>query len=242
MYTFTGCSGFHYDAWKELFYPDDLSQNEWLPYYAKFFKTVEINNSFYRLPKKETLKKWHGQTPGNFRFTMKGSRYITHRKKLVDDKNMRTALKNFYDTVEVLGGKLGCILWQLPGNLHRKDEKLDIFCSRLSTDFNNVMEFRHGSWFTEPVMEILSKHKVSFCIISAPDELPEDMYVTTDTGYVRFHGKKQWYNYDYSDDELREWSSKIKNTSAARVYLYFNNDAHANAVNNGQVMRKLLDE
>lgn len=242
MYTFTGCSGFHYDAWKELFYPDDLSSKEWLPFYAKHFKTVEINNSFYRLPKKETLKKWHGQTPGNFRFTMKGSRYITHRKKLVDDENMRSALKNFYDTVEVLGGKLGCILWQLPGNLHHNDEKLDAFCSRLSTDFKNVMEFRHDSWFTEPVMEILSNHQVSYCIISAPDDLPEDIYVTTDTAYVRFHGKKQWYNYDYSEDELRDWSSKIKNLSAARVYLYFNNDAHANAVDNGQTMRKLLDE
>lgn len=242
MYTFTGCSGFHYDAWKELFYPDDLSPKEWLPYYAKYFKTVEINNSFYRLPKKETLKKWHGQTPGNFRFTMKGSRYITHRKKLVDDENLRSALKNFYDTVEVLGGKLGCILWQLPGNLHRNDEKLDAFCSRLSTDFKNVMEFRHNSWFIEPVMEVLSSHQVSYCIISAPADLPEDVYITTDTGYVRFHGKKQWYNYDYSEDELREWSSKVKNLSAARVYLYFNNDAHANAVNNGQTMRKLLDE
>lgn len=242
MYTFTGCSGFHYDAWRKLFYPDDLSQKEWLPYYAKYFKTVEINNSFYRLPKKETLKKWHEQTPGDFLFTMKGSRYITHRKKLVDDENMRSALKNFYDTVEVLGGKLGCVLWQLPGNLHRNDKKLDTFCSRLSTDFKNVMEFRHGSWFTEPVTEILSKHQVSYCIISAPDDLPEDIHITTDTGYVRFHGKSQWYNYDYSEDELREWSSKIKNLSAARVYLYFNNDTHANAVNNGQTMRKLLNE
>ncbi len=242
MYTFIGCSGFHYDHWKGPFYPQDLSQKEWLPHYAKYFKTVEINNSFYRLPKKQTLKKWHEQTPGNFRFTMKGSQYITHRKKLVDDDNLRSGLNNFYNTVEVLGGKLGCILWQLPGNLHRNDKKLDTFCSRLSTDFKNVMEFRHRSWFAEPIMGILSKHQVSYCIISAPDDLPEDMHITTDTGYMRFHGKSQWYNYNYSDDELQDWSIKIKKMSAPRIYIYFNNDAETNAVKNARYLQELLNE
>lgn len=242
MYTFTGCSGYHYDDWKELFYPKELTTGEWLPYYAKHFKTVEINNSFYRMPKKKTLQKWYGQVPGNFRFTMKGSRYITHRKKLVDDEKVRDGVKNFYEVVEVLGGKLGCILWQLPGNLHRNDEKLDTFCSRLSTNFKNVMEFRHTSWFTEPVMEILSKHGVSYCMISAPNDLPEEIMTTTDTGYVRFHGKEEWYRYDYSDEELQDWSAQLQSLSAKRVYLYFNNDAHAHAVKNGQKMRELLQE
>ncbi|HEX6982026.1 MAG TPA: DUF72 domain-containing protein [Balneolaceae bacterium] len=242
MYTFTGCSGFHYDDWKRLFYPEELSKSEWLPYYAEHFKTVEINNSFYRIPKKKTLEKWHGQTPGNFRFTMKGNRYITHRKKLVDDEHMRERLKFFYEVIEVLEGKLGCVLWQIPGNLHRKDEKLEKFCSRLSPDFKNVMEFRHKSWFVEPVMEILKKHNVSYCILSAPDNLPEQFITTSDTAYVRFHGKKEWYRYNYSDKELKEWSDRIKELKAERVYLYFNNDYEAHAVFNGQKMRELLDE
>lgn len=242
MHTFTGCSGFHYKDWKGIFYPEELSTGEWLPFYARHFKTVEINNSFYRMPKKETLQKWYGQTPGNFRFTMKGSRYISHRKKLVDDENMRSGLKNFYDVIEVLGGKLGCVLWQLPGNLHRNDEKLDAFCSRVSADFKNVLEFRHTSWFTEPVIAILRKHNVSYCMLSAPDNLPEQIEATTDTGYVRFHGKKDWYVYDYSEKELSEWADKLQALSARRVFLYFNNDYEAKAVSNAQKMRQLLGE
>lgn len=243
MYIFTGCSGFHYDGWKGLFYPEELSKSEWLPYYAEHFKTVEINNSFYRIPKKSTLEKWHEQTPGHFRFTMKGNQYITHRKKLVDDEKMRDRLRYFYEVIEVLGGKLGCVLWQLPGNLHRNDEKLEKFCSRLSSDFKNEMEFRHESWFAEPVMEILKKYDVSYCILSAPDNLPEQFITTSDTAYVRFHGKKEWYRYDYSAEaeELKKWADRIKKLKARRVYLYFNNDYEAKAVFNGKKMQELLD-
>lgn len=242
MYTFTGCSGFHYDAWKGKFYPEDLTKKEWLGHYSKHFNTVEINHSFYQMPKEKDLKNWHSITPRHFRFTMKGSQYITHRKKLVNDEKVRSGVKNFYDVVEVLKGKLGCILWQLPGNLHRNDEKLDTFCKILSNNFKNVIEFRHLSWFTEPVMEILEKHDVGYCILSAPDELPEQTVVTSDTAYVRFHGKEEWYVYDYSDKELEEWADKLKRLSARRIYLYFNNDANANAVKNAMKMQELLNK
>lgn len=242
MYTFTGCSGYHYDGWKRAFYPEDLSKKEWLPYYAKHFKTVEINNSFYRMPTEKKLKNWHDITPGNFRFTMKGSRYITHRKKLVYDDKVKSGLKNFFDILENLEGKTGCVLWQLPGNLHRNDEKLDRFCSLLSSDFKNVMEFRHNSWFTEPVYDILNKHDIGYCMLSAPEGLPEEVLATSDTGYVRFHGKDNWYDYKYSREELNEWAQKLKKLSARRIYLYFNNDAHANAPENAKQMREELGE
>jgi uncharacterized protein YecE (DUF72 family) len=242
MITFTGCSGYYYDDWKGKFYPEELSKDEWLPYYAKHFKTVEINNSFYSLPNSNKLKNWHEQTPGNFRFSMKGSRYITHQKKLVNDEDLREGIKKFYGAVETLKGKLGCILWQLPGNLHRHNKKLDEFCSLLSRKFKNVIEFRHESWFTDDIFEILANHDVSYCILSAPDDLPETIHTTTDTAYVRFHGKTDWYNYNYSNDEINKWSSNLKQISARRIYLYFNNDAEANAVKNAGLMKEKLEE
>lgn len=242
MYTFTGCSGYHYDHWKEAFYPAELGKKEWLPYYAERFKTVEINNTFYGLPDREKVKNWHDITPGNFRFTMKGSRYITHTKKLVNDEKVKSGVQTFYDAIEPIGGKLGCILWQLPGNLHRNDDKLDDFCAFLSSDFKNVMEFRHISWFTDPVYEILKNHDVGFCIVSAPGDLPEETVATTDTGYIRFHGKNNWYDYHYSREELKEWSDRLKDMSVRRIYLYFNNDAQAYAPENAQQMREELGE
>ncbi len=240
MTKFIGCSGFHYDDWKGKFYPEDLSKDEWLPYYAEHFQTVEINNSFYGLPSEKTLENWHKQTPRHFKFTMKGSRYVTHQKKLVNDENMREAVKIFYERVEKLRGKLGCVLWQLPGNLHRNDEKLKNFCSFLSSDFKNVIEFRHESWFDDKIYRMMKKQNVGFCILSAPDTLPETPAVTTDTAYVRFHGKDEWYVYDYSNRELKEWAERIEDLSAERVYCYFNNDTEAKAVKNAQFLQKKL--
>lgn len=242
MNTFTGCSGFHYDHWKGSFYPERLPKNKWLSFYAEHFKTVEINHSFYKLPKVETLQKWHRETPDSFRFTMKGSRYISHMKKIVDDEDVREGLQRFYKIVSELKEKLGCVLWQLPGNQHRDDEKLKNFCTLLSDRFNNVLEFRHTSWFTEPVFNILENQGVGYCVISAPEDLPELTRVTTDVGYVRFHGKKEWYRYDYSDKELHEWSNNIKQMNARDIYIYFNNDAEAFAVKNALKIKEKLKE
>ncbi|HYW33818.1 MAG TPA: DUF72 domain-containing protein [Balneolaceae bacterium] len=238
MYTFIGCSGFHYDGWKGIFYPEELPKEQWLSFYAEHFKSVEINNSFYRLPQADTLKKWYEQTPGHFRFSMKGSRYVTHMKKLVDDEDLHEGIKKFYEVVETLRGKLGCVLWQLPGNLHRHDEKLKNFCSLLSSDVKNVIEFRHESWFVDPVFEILEAHNVSYCIISAPEALPDIVRSTNDTAYVRFHGTSEMYDYAYSDDEIKDWSCKLQALSVRRIYVYFNNDYEASAVKNAKSMNR----
>ncbi len=129
MKNYIGCSGFKYDDWKGLFYPKDLPEKKWLEYYAETFDSVEINSTFYQLPKEKTLDNWHERTPGNFRFSLKGSRYITHQKKLND---CRDAVKNFYQLAGRLKGKLGCILWQLPGNQHKDTDKLSNFFNMLN--------------------------------------------------------------------------------------------------------------
>lgn len=232
-----GCSGWHYDDWKGVFYPKELPKSKWLPYYAGKFNTVEINNSFYQLPKKDTFRKWYEQSPEHFRFSVKGSRYITHLKKLNDIKK---PLHNFYDHASLLEEKLGCVLWQLPPNLHKDVERLKGFCQSVSSDFKNVIEFRHKSWFTNKVYDVLAENKVAFCIISTP-EFPETAKSTADFAYVRLHGKSSdWYKYDYSNEELQHWNRKIKALKVKELYAYFNNDYDANAVRNCQTLMEMI--
>jgi len=238
--SYIGCSGYHYSAWKGPFYPDDIPKKDWLGYYAERFNSVEINNSFYKVPDPETFESWKDQTPATFRFTLKGSRYITHMKKLKDPEKH---LKKFYDAIEPLGDKTRCILWQLPGNLHEDTEKLDHFCSKLSQDYTNVLEFRHQSWFSGKVGEIISgARKCVICSLSAPGDLPEDLFVDRGITYVRFHGKDDWYRHDYSDGELEKWAEKIAGSGTRELYAYFNNDVDAHAPVNAQTFREKMEK
>lgn len=237
MIHFFGCSGFHYDDWKDKFYPDDLPKKRWLEYYAEHFKTVEINNTFYHLPSDKTFRDWHERTPGNFRFTLKGSRYVTHVKKLNDPDE---PVKNFYAKADLLKGKLGCILWQLPGKLKKNEGKIENFCKALDSGYHNAIEFRDKSWFTEEIYDILKHHKVAFCMVSAPGDLPESAVKTSGTVYLRFHGKRSWYDCDYTDEELRSWAKKLESLKSDRAYAYFNNDQHANAVKNCKRFTELV--
>ncbi len=238
MKVYIGCSGWNYKDWKGKFYPEKLAQKKWLDHYASVFNTVEVNNTYYKLPKESTLENWETQVPSNFHFTLKGSRYVTQMKKLNDPEE---SLEKFQDVARAMKKKLSCILWQLPPNLHRNDEKLINFCKALEAKNKNVIEFRHDSWFVPEVYEIMEKHKVHFCSISTPD-FPEDMIVTGGVGYVRFHGKgKDWYHYYYSKGELKEWHKKIKESGAKEVYIYFNNDIEANAPENAQQLQEIFD-
>ncbi|MEE4214131.1 MAG: DUF72 domain-containing protein, partial [Bacteroidales bacterium] len=170
MEKFIGCSGFHYSDWKGKFYPEDIKKESWLEYYSQHFNSVEINNTFYKIPEKDALKSWLGQTPPGFSFSLKGSRYITHMKKL---KDCRKHAKKFYDAIEPLKKKLGAVLWQLPGNLHRNDAKIEDFCKELDNNITNVIEFRHISWFKREIYDLLSSYDVTVCSLSAPGDLPE---------------------------------------------------------------------
>ncbi len=237
MAYYVGCSGYHYKDWRGKFYPEDLKKEKWLEYYAEHFNTVEINNTFYQIPEKKTLKEWVKITPDGFRFTVKGSRYITHMKKLKDPEEH---LDNFYDGIEPIKEKTGVILWQLPGNLHKNEEKIENFCRLLDRDFLNVIEFRHSSWFTEDIYNLLAGYDVITCSLSAPDDLPEFLEDRTKKVYLRFHGKEEWYKYKYSEEELEGWADRMKRSRAKDYYVYFNNDVGANSVENALMLKEVL--
>lgn len=239
MECYFGCSGYAYKDWKGKFYPEDVPRDKWLSYYAETFKTVEINNTFYQLPKAETFKSWYDNTPDDFKFTIKGSRYVTHLKKL---KDINQPMSEFYQGIDSLKGKTECILWQLPAKLRYNKEKLEAFCQQMSDEYNNVIEFRHPSWFVEEALDILQKYNVVYCIISAPDDLPESIHVTAQKAYVRFHGKTQWYDYEYGKDELDIWHHKLKSLHTDKLFVYFNNDVNGYAIDNCKYLMSLFDE
>lgn len=240
METFIGCSGYYYNHWKGLFYPASLPKSKWLSYYAEHFKTVEINNTFYKMPGEKAIKNWYDMTPSDFIFSLKGFRYITHLKKLEVDGMLLDYINQFMHTAGYLKEKSGPILWQLPPSLKMDIAKLEKFCSLLSHDFQHVFEFRHESWFTQTVYDVLQKYKHTLCIVSAPGKIPEVIKATSETAYVRFHGKSSWYNDNYSEADLEGWQHQLEGLPVERLYVFFNNDTNAYAVNNGLYLASLF--
>ncbi len=236
-----GTSGFSYSHWADgVFYPHELHQDHWLEFYALTFKTVEINLSFYRLPSYITFENWRKRTPKDFVFSLKGSRYITHVKKL---KDCEGALNKFFEHAEGLEKKLGVVLWQLPQNFHVNAERLGSFVEALKqvklTGVKTVrhsFEFRHESWFTDDVFEILKAGHASLCIADS-SRWPVHEAVTADHVYLRFHGRET-YRSDYPEDVLKKWGAKAGEWTAQGidVYAYFNNDAHAFAIKNAMAL------
>jgi len=233
-----GTSGWSYSEWKGKFYPEEISQKEWLPFYAEHFNTVEINMTFYRFPKPETLKGWLDKTPSHFLFTLKANRQITHRKKIKEVKN---DVRYFYFLADNLQDRLGCILFQLPPSLTKDMELLEDFLSTLSPEYRNVIEFRHESWYTEEVYDLLKSYKVTFCVVSST-KVPKTIVETAEAVYFRFHGLTDGYRYSYSDEELKEWAKAIKEARARECFIYFNNDYQANAVSNCEKLEEFLLE
>ncbi len=242
MERYIGCSGWNFKDWKERFYPEGLPQKEWLSYYAEVFGSVEVNATFYRLPKEDTFRKWYDDTPKDFRFALKGSRYVTHLKKL---KEVEPYVKDFYEQSALLGDKLGCVLWQLPGNFKKTEknvEKLEKFLKALPEQVENAIEFRDASWFDDHMRELLAAHKAIPCSISSSFDVPETLEECEGTVYLRFHGKgKERYKYYYGEDELRNWAEAIQAKGVSRLYAYFNNDYYANGPMNGKSFASMLD-
>lgn len=231
-----GTSGWSYPGWRELFYPEELPSNDWLSYYAGHFSTVEINMTFYRFPRPETLKGWLEKTPPHFTFTLKANRQITHLKKI---KNVQNEVRYFYILANSLKDKLGCLLFQLPPSIHLDLPLLEDFLATLSPEFKNVIEFRHESWYEEKVYEILRTQKAIFCTVSSA-QVPSTPIVTAETAYFRFHGLTGGYRHNYSDDDLKEWAERIKKLSPKECFIYFNNDYQAHAVENAKTLEKML--
>jgi uncharacterized protein YecE (DUF72 family) len=232
-----GCSGFHYPEWKETFYPEGLAKRKWFEHYCSVFNTLELNATFYRYPKVETLKSWHLRSPSNFRFSVKVPRHITHYRKLV---NTEQQLKLFYGTVsEGLGEKLGCVLFQLSPLMKYTEENLELLVRAIDASFMNAVEFRHPSWWNRQVYQTLRRNKIIFCSISHPS-LPADIITTHDVAYFRFHGSPVLYRSKYKLNELRRvYNHLVTAGEHKEAYVYFNNTASGAAISNAKAFMRV---
>lgn len=236
---YIGTSGWVYPHWKHIFYPPDLPQSGWLEYYTQQFTTVELNNTFYRLPNEKTFDNWHERCPDVFRYAVKASRFITHIKKLND---IEGPLETFLNRARRLKGKFGPVLYQLPPGQHRNDDKLESFITLLPGDIRHVLEFRHESWLVDGVFAIMRKHNVGLCVFDMPG-ITCPVTATADFAYIRFHGTVGMYSGCYSDSELEDWSGRISRLSKNldEVYIYFNNDMDGYAIGNARTLRHMLE-
>ena len=237
---YIGTSGWSYKHWLGPFYPPKLPANQQLPFYLEHFNTVELNASFYRLPFENLVKRWHTLAPTGFLYAVKGSKFITHTKRLRD---IAEPLKLFYDRMAGLKENFGPVLFQLPPSLRHNDELLATFLARLDPKRRHAIEFRHDSWHDPAVFGLLRKYNVAYCILSSP-RLPTILEVTARFAYVRFHGATQYYCYNYSEKELEEWGKRLAPIMAQvkDIFLYFNNDEKAYAAHNAKRLREILLE
>ncbi len=233
-----GTSGWVYKHWFGVFYPPNLPTDQQLTFYAQHFSTVEINFSFYRLPERSVFETWREQTPDDFLFAVKGSRYLTHMKKLKDPMEPFTRLM---ERASGLEGKLGPILFQFPHTWHINIEGLQPFLELLQTYPKQqfTVEFRHSRWLIPQVYQLLENAGVALCLPVSPT-VPLDICLTTSWTYMRMHSG-QW-NMGYSDEELSIWVQHIRSfiKQGIDVYVYFNNDPDGCAIRDGQQLHILL--
>jgi uncharacterized protein YecE (DUF72 family) len=230
---YIGASGWQYPHWREIFYPGGLGTGDWLSWYAKRFQTVEINNTFYRLPERTTFEHWKGQAPADFVFSVKMSRYLTHVKRLREPEE---PVKRFLSRAEGLGNRLGPVLIQLPPNLPVELERLDETLGRFPAKVKIAVEFRHQSWLTDETFKLLQKRKAAFCLADSP-ERKTTMWRTADWGFVRFHAGLGQPFPCYDKRSLKGWAGQIAEfwPHPQKVYVYFNNDAHGCALRDASV-------
>ncbi|MBN1601097.1 MAG: DUF72 domain-containing protein [Chitinispirillaceae bacterium] len=245
---YTGCSGFYYAHWKGQFYPDVLSRKHWFEFYCRHFNTVEINGSFYRFPSQQMIHTWKNTIDfvnNDFLLTLKGNRAVTHIRRLHVSTELIGMIKRFVDLFELLQDRCGCILWQLPPVMKCNDQnssRLKEFCDFLSTTpFRYAIEFRDGSWWNEPIYEILRRYNIAFCVVAGLG-LPDSLMVTAKHAYIRFHGSSDAYSSEYSQAQLMTWAQKIEavKKSCTHIYCYFNNDINAYAVANAKMLNAML--
>ena len=233
-----GTSGWVYRHWRGVFYPWPLPSGQWLHHYATRFDTVELNNSFYRLPSEGAFRKWAEVAPAGFTYAVKASRYITHMKKL---SGVEEALPRFLERSRLLGHHLGPLLYQLPPFWACNADRLGAFLDLLPRDVRHVFEFRHASWLNEAVFSLLEAHGAALCIVSLP-EFPCLLRVTAPFVYIRLHGAEAKYGSCYTERELEWWAEQILGflQDGKDVYAYFNNDACGYAVQNALRLRELV--
>ena len=233
-----GTSGWHYKHWLGLFYPEKFPTAKMLDFYANHFRTVEINNTFYKLPTAEAVTGWRETVPVGFEFAVKASRFITHMKKLRDPEN---SIALFFERVGLLGHSLGPILFQLPPHWPVNAERLEEFLSMIPRGHRYIFEFREESWCVPRVFEILRRHNVAMCVHDwGGKPWPGDF--TADFCYIRFHGPTGKYHGNYDDRALADWASRIAQwrKQLKAIYAYFNNDQGGYAIENARALELLL--
>jgi uncharacterized protein YecE (DUF72 family) len=235
-----GCSGWNYPHWRERVYPRGVPPSRWLEHYARWFDTVEVNSTFYRLASREAVAMWAQQTPDDFVFALKASRYLTHYKRLTD---LDQGVERFYERIEPLVGtpRLGPVLWQLPENFHRDDDRLAAALAALP-EGRHTFEFRHPSWFVPEVYALLREHDVALTIGDTPTRPFQSYEMTASWTFLRLHHGARGRRGNYSQAELRTWQRRIAQwRRRVEVYAYFNNDWEGFAVRNARWLQRHLE-
>ena len=241
---FVGTSGWNYPHWgKGVFYPPWVKQEDWLSYYARFFNTVEINNTFYRMPAKNVFKRWESQVPEHFRFAVKVSRFVTHMKKL---NHPEQSLSKFLENVAMLKQKVTLLLFQLPPffkiNLIRLASLLDFLKQQtILPGIKVVFEFRNRTWLNEGTFNLLEDEGAGLCFADWPEVMVEGP-VTSHFIYLRKHGSRNAYTSEYSTEQIAEDARRIRVwlKEGREVYCYFNNDAQGFAVKNALTLSEMI--
>jgi uncharacterized protein YecE (DUF72 family) len=233
-----GTSGWAYKHWKGVFYPPETKEKDQFAYYCQNFDTVEINNSFYRLPSAATFDSWKQKAPENFIFSVKASRYITHMKKLKADAASRN---KFLSHASKLDHKMGPVLFQLPPKWRANTDRLATFLYKLPKKYLYTFEFRDPSWFKKEVYDLLHEYNSAFCIYDLAEHL-SPLEETADFIYIRLHGPGNKYQGSYTDKALKEWASRCKRwqKKGKDVYIYFDNDQKGYAAFNAISLKKFI--
>jgi uncharacterized protein YecE (DUF72 family) len=239
---FIGTSGWQYAHWRSRFYPAAVPQKEWLEFYCRHFATVELNNSFYRLPSAAVFRSWRRRTPEGFVVAVKASRFLTHVKKLADPAE---PVRRFLERALELGGRLGPVLLQLPPRFHAAPERLEAALAEFdrAAGLRVAVELRDESWFSDEVRAILERHRAALVLADTPRR-KQPQWRTADWGFVRFHEGIASPRPCYSEPALRRWSARLAEIygPAEDVYVYFNNDPRGCAIRDAGVFARLVEE
>ena len=240
---YVGTSGWSYRHWVGKFYPEDLKSHQFFQYYARHFSAVELNSSFYHLPREATVRNWLQKSPEEFRFCVKLSRFITHQKKLVE---FQEPLERFFTIFHPLQPKMGPVLIQLPPSLAFETERLQPFLKYLQeyySPYRFAVEARHKSWDSREVAEFLGRYEVALVYADSGGRFPTFDYPVTEFAYFRFHGPGRLYASNYSREQLAEFAEKIRELleEGKAVWAFFNNDVGGYAVENAQMLQELVN-
>jgi uncharacterized protein YecE (DUF72 family) len=232
-----GCSGWLYKHWRGVFYPSDLPQRAWFDYYAARFNTVEINNTFYRLPQEAVFAAWRDRAPREFTFAVKASRFLTHMKKLRDPE---APVELFFSRARALGRTFGPVLYQLPPHWPVNLERLETFLATLPARRRHAIEFRDSTWYDDRVYALLERFRVALCLHDMPGSASGQLDIGPFV-YVRFHGVQR-YSGSYPDERLAAWAQFLSSRleRGTPVYAYFNNDVGGHAPRDAERLRRLL--